>query len=428
VHVHPAAQLAGTVSLPPAAGTAARAILAATLAPGPSRIETTAAGSHVQAMADCCRLLGAEIVERRTGLDVIGPARLNPGTVLCPGNSGTVLRLLLGATAGLTETTFVTPFVDSLGRRSNTEMAEALRSLGTEVCARGPEHRMPITLGGGGLSGGEVRISGRRTPDFLSGLLYLGGLLPDGLSITVEDELSAWPVVASTMAVLWTAGISVETGSSLGRFSVPGGQSFHPAVYRVPNDPAGAAAVLAIAASVSSTVDLEGCAPDELGGILDYLFNIGADIEIRGRTLRVRGGAELRPLDFDGSTAPDAVLPLAALAAHAEGTSRFSNLEPLRHQECDRISDFRRELLRVGIEADETQDELIIHGSPEGVAGGVAVDSHYDHAIVFAMTVVGLRSRNGLTIRDAQYAAQTYPRFFTDLRRLGGQVTQRSTR
>lgn len=117
------------------------------------------------------------------------------------------------------------------------------------------------------------------------------------------------------------------------------------------------------------------------------------------------------------------MLPLAALAAHADGTSRFYNIEHLRYKECDRISDFRAELTKAGVSAEERRDELIIHGQPNGVPGGVVVDSHYDHGVVFAMTVLALRSQSGLAIRDAQYVAQTYPQFFDDLQRIGGTVT-----
>jgi 3-phosphoshikimate 1-carboxyvinyltransferase len=51
------------------------------------------------------------------------------------------------------------------------------------------------------------------------------------------------------------------------------------------------------------------------------------------------------------------------------------------------------------------------------------VDSHYDHAVILALTVVALRSRAGLDIQDPQYVAQTYPGFFDDLVRLGATVT-----
>lgn len=423
IHVHPASKLMGAITPPASKSSSTRAILAATLAPGRSQVDNVAKSQNVQAMVECCRTLGAELTDSGHGVEVTGPARMRDGTTLCPGNSGIVLRLLLGATAVLRDVTFVTPFLDSLGQRSNTEMAGALRALGVRCTTTGVEDCLPITLDGSAIRGGEVTISGRRSSQFLSGLLYLGGLLGDALSITVTDELKARPMVRTTLDTLATAGITVAASEDLMRFTIAPAQKFHPAHYTVGSDPASTAALLAVAASVDSGIDLENCALEELGGVLEYLRDIGVSVETAGTTVSVRGGGVYRPLDWDGSRAPDAVLPLAALAAHADGTSRFYNIEHLRYKECDRISDFRGELSKAGVAADETRDELIIHGTPGGVAGGSAVDSHFDHGVVFAMTVIALRSRSGLTIRDAQYVAQTYPRFFDDLQRLGGRVT-----
>lgn len=423
IYVHPASSLAGTITPPTSKSSSARAILAATLAQGRSQIDNVATSNNVRAMAECCQLLGAEIAESGQGIEVTGPPRLNEGTTLCPGNSGIVLRLLMGATAVLRDVTFMTPFLESLGRRSNSEMAGALRALGVRCTTTGDQDCLPITLDGSAVHGGAVTISGRRSSQFLSGLLYLGGLLDEELVITVTDELKARPMVHTSLTVLSAAGITVEASDDLMRLRIGPGQRFRPAQFTVGSDPASTAALLAIAASVDSDVEISNCRPEELGGVLEYLRAIGVTITAEGTSLLVQGGGPLRALDFDGSLAPDAVLPLAALAARADGTSRFRNIEHLRYKECDRISDFRAELLKAGVAADEKRDELIIHGTPADVTGGTVVDSHYDHGVVFAMTVIALRSRQGLGITGAQYAAQTYPKFFEDLQRIGARLT-----
>jgi 3-phosphoshikimate 1-carboxyvinyltransferase len=106
----------------------------------------------------------------------------------------------------------------------------------------------------------------------------------------------------------------------------------------------------------------------------------------------------------------------------AEGTSRFYNVENLRYKECDRITDYLNELRKAGADVEERQSEIIVHGRPEGVEGGVEIDAHVDHRVIMALTVVGLRSMQGLTIRDAQHVAKSYPNYFDHLRALGAQV------
>lgn len=424
VHVHPATELKGSVEPPASKSSSTRTVLAASLAQGRSTVANVATSNNVRAMMECCESLGAELsIDDAGTLTVIGPPSLRDGRTLCPGNSGIVLRLLMGAAVAGRRVSFASPYVDSLGRRSNIDMLEPLARLGVRYTATGDDGRLPISLDGSDVRGGAVSISGRKSSQFLSGLLFLGGLLDERLDVAVSDELKAAPMVRTTLEVLETAGVRVSASDDLMEFSVDPRSSFQPTDFVVGTDPASTAALLAVAASVESTVDLEVWRLEELGGVLDYLRTIGVPIEEQGSGLRVHGGGDFRALDFDGSKAPDAVLPLAALAAFSDGTSRFYNIEHLRYKECDRISDFRQELLKAGIRADEKRDELIVHGSPAGVNGDVVVDSHYDHGVVMAMTVVALRSRAGLTINDPQYVGQTYPRFFDDIRRIGADVT-----
>ncbi|MFI9076592.1 3-phosphoshikimate 1-carboxyvinyltransferase [Streptomyces sioyaensis] len=423
LHVHAVKNLKGRVAPPASKSYSARAVLAAALAPGRSEIDNIANSQNVRAMIDSCQALGAGIdLSRPDRLVVTGGERQKDGVTVNPGNSGVVLRLLMGATAILRQTTFLTPYADSLGRRSNSEMVDALRTLGVEVQAA-DEGRLPLTLDGTHIHGGEVSVNSRRSSQFLSGLLFLGGLLDEQLTVTVPDELKAPAPVHTTLNVLRSTGVGVTAADDLMTFTVDPTSGFRPTHHRVGSDPASTAALLAIASAVDSTVDIEHHGLEELDGVLDHLHSMGVSIEVGEESLRVCGGGELTPVDFDGSLAPDAVLPLAALAAHADGTSRFRNIEHIRYKECDRISDFRRELERAGIAAEEKTDELIVHGSPQGVAGGITVDSHYDHAVVMAMSLVALRSREGLTITDPQYVAQTYPGFFEQLQRIGGSVT-----
>ncbi|MGF1425980.1 3-phosphoshikimate 1-carboxyvinyltransferase [Kitasatospora sp. LaBMicrA B282] len=423
LHVHPVQRLAGAVTPPASKSSSTRAVLAASLAPGPSRIDNVANSHNVRAMIEACESLGAEVFQADgNNLLVTGPERLRDGVTINPGNSGIVLRLLMGATANLRSTTFNTPYLASLGQRSNIEMVDALGQLGVKVTSE-EDGRLPITLDGSNVHAGEVTISGRRSSQFLSGLLYLGGLLDEPLSVTVTDELKARPMVHTTLKVLAQAGLEVKAEDDIMRYSVTPGNHFQPAHYEVGSDPASTAALLALAGAVDSEVVFEKYREEELGGVVEHLRATGVEITASGSTLKVRGGGTLVPRDFDGSLAPDAVLPLAALAAHADGTSRFYNIEHLRYKECDRISDFRRELEKAGVSAEERQDEIIIHGDSAGVKGGVEVDSHYDHGVILAMSLIALRSAEGLTINDPQYVAQTYPDFFDHLTQLGGRVT-----
>ncbi|MNR48017.1 3-phosphoshikimate 1-carboxyvinyltransferase [compost metagenome] len=71
---------------------------------------------------------------------------------------------------------------------------------------------------------------------------------------------------------------------------------------------------------------------------------------------------------------------------------------------------------------EERRSEIIVHGRPEGVEGGVEINAHYDHRVIMALTVVGLRAKQPLRIRDAHHVAKSYPIFFDHLKALGANV------
>src|SRR5690606_10012945 len=128
---------------------------------------------------------------------------------------------------------------------------------------------------------------------------------------------------------------------------------------------------------------------------------------------------KLKAVEFDGDHATDAVLAMVAAAVFAEGTSRFYNVENLRYKECDRITDYLNELRKAGANVEERLAEIIVHGKPEGVEGGVEINAHYDHRVIMALTIVGLRANKPILIKDAHHVAKSYPIFFDHLTALG---------
>lgn len=271
-------------------------------------------------------------------------------------------------------------------------------------------------------------VSGARSSQFVSALLLLAPLLPETTEITVVDGLVSRPAVEQTLEVLAATGVQVDAASDRRHFLVPGGQGYRAGRYVVPGDWPAAAALLGAAAVVESgsEVSVGGLYPDRQGerAAVEALIAMGADIayDPDRALVRVRGGAPLRPVDFDGDRATDAVMALAAAATAAQGTSRFYNIENLRYKESDRISDYAAELRRLGVRVDEAQSELIIHGSAERAAGGAGVDAHHDHRLLMGATIVALRSRAPVRLHEAEHIAKSYPAFFADLARLGAQI------
>lgn len=422
-----------------------RYLLDALLADGESVVSNPALSDDTASLVRCLRALGATAVWEAEGdspeagwrlrvRGVAGHLRAPLGGVLHVGNAGAVLRLLLGIGALLTEVRFETDHPASLGRRPNADLLDALRLLGVDAIAREPGGLLPITLRGGAIRGGATRVSGARSSQYLSALLYLGPLLPEGLEITVTGGLKSQPLVRTTLRALADAGIVVNAAPDLLSYFIPGAQTFAARDYQTPGDTPSAAALLAAAVALGVPLRLTNLSwgDDDLRALLAACETLGLAL-----TSRPSAADPTAPLILDGASTPapaadvrsingdtliDSVPALVALACFLPGETRFQQVATLRLKESDRIEDLCAELRRAGADVTPLPDAIIVRGRPESVAGGVTAHAHDDHRLAQALAIVALRSEHGLTIANADAVSKSYPWFFGDLARLGADV------
>ena len=420
----------GRIDPPSSKNYTTRYLLAAALADGESIVRHAAKSEDADALIRCLRGFGAEVTEeelddesssRHLKVHGFGRTPKNPG-VVDAGNAGAVLRFLLGVGALLNEVEFSTDFEDSLGQRPHADLLEALQQLGARSESR--DGKLPILIRGGDLRGGRVRVSGATSSQYLSSLLFLAPLIGEDVEIEVIDDLVSKPLVRTTLEVMETAGIQVEASEDLMRFAVAAGQFYRPGEYSVNGDYPSAAAILAAAAITGSSVTVERLFEDRQGerAVLGLLQSMGVDVSYDGSEVQVRGHRGLRGIEFDGDTATDMVLAMLPVAALAEGQTRFFGVGNLRHKECDRIAVPIRELRRLGVDCDDGEGEILIRGRPSGYDGGGEADTYHDHRVAQMLTLMGLRCRHGLTVRNADTVAKSYPQFFDDLISLGARI------
>ncbi|AEI42463.1 3-phosphoshikimate 1-carboxyvinyltransferase [Paenibacillus mucilaginosus] len=422
--VKPTQRLEGTINALSSKNYTTRYLLIGALADGTSTVRYPAHSEDSDAMRRCIRDLGAVLEEDEEQMTIRGFGR-HPRDVkeLDVGNAGAVLRFLMSVASFCPEVTFINRYPDSLGKRPHDDLIDSLRQMGVEV-----EHRdgkLPITIRGGKPRGGKITVSGNVSSQFLSSLLFVAPLLEEDSEITVLHDLKSKVIVGQTLEVIAQAGITIEASEDLMHYRIPGRQQYKPQNYVVQGDYPGSAAILAAAAVTNSDVRVLRLAEQSRQGeraVVDVLRAMGVDLTHDNDVVHVKGTQSLKAGEFDGDHFTDGVLAMVAAAVFAEGTSRFYNVENLRYKECDRITDFLAELRKAGAEVEERQSEIIVHGRPQGVPGGVEINAHYDHRVIMALTIVGLRSDKGLIINDAHHVAKSYPQYFDHLLSLGAQI------
>lgn len=422
--VKPTGSLSGTINALSSKNYTTRYLLIGALADGTSTVYYPAHSEDSDAMRRCIRDLGAVVEEDDEKMIIQGFGN-HPKHVkeLNVGNAGAVLRFLMSVAAFCPELTFINAYPNSLGKRPHDDLIDALHQMNVKV-----EHnsgKLPITIHGGQPRGGKITVSGNISSQFLSSLLFVTPLLEEDSEITVLHDLKSKIIVGQTLEVIEQAGVKIEASEDLMHYRIPGRQKYLPQKYVVQGDYPGSAAILAAAAVTNSDVQVLRLAENSRQGeraVVDVLKAMGVNLKHENDIVHVLGNGSLKAGDFDGDHFTDGVLAMVAAAVFAEGTSRFYNVENLRYKECDRITDYLNELRKAGANVEERQSEIIVHGRPEGVEGGVEINAHYDHRVIMALTIVGLRSKQGLVINDAHHVAKSYPQYFDHLLSLGANI------
>lgn len=381
--------LRGAITPPPSKSQAHRLLIAAALADGESRIEHLADSQDIQATRRCMAALKAP------GEDL---------PVLDCGESGSTLRFLIPVALALRGGGRFT----GRGRLMERPQKPYFDLFDEKGIAYRQEDGV-LTVQGR-LTPGTFALPGDVSSQFVTGLLYALPLLEGDSRITLTTPLESRGYVDMTLEALERFGIRAECpdGRTL---QVPGGQTYRPCRAAVESDYSQAAFYYA-ANGLGGQVEILGLNPRSAQGdrcIVPYHMQLCGP-----------GEAEL-----DVSQCPDLVPPLAAHAALRQGITRIVNAARLRIKESDRLTAVTQVLTALGADVVEGADRLTITGQPEGLAGGVTVDSHNDHRIAMMAAIAATRCAAPVTIIGAECVAKSYPDFWEDYERLGGQI-QRS--
>jgi 3-phosphoshikimate 1-carboxyvinyltransferase len=437
VRIYSSAPLQGAVYPPSSKYHTLRYIVAALLAPGSSAIRGPAESDDTNVLVNACQQLGGSLRYSEAPLEPGEPHSLlvngtggristESGGIVNVGNAGAVLRLLLGICALSPEPiTLTTPYPESLGRRPNADLLQALTELGATIECASPEGRLPIRIQRGRLRGGKVRVSGKKSSQYISSLLSLAPLLEEGLEIEIVDGLASASFVDLTIQVLQEAGITVITNQLYSHYVVPGGQQYRPVNCSIPGDYPSAAALLAAVAVAKGEIIITNLRRDDSQGraLLEIFSSMGVHITHNGSSVIANAQGPLRGISCAGDMIIDSVPVIVAAACFASQPSRVDNVANLRLKESDRIYDLARELNALGCHVTPSENALeIVPAGADGVHGGVTVDAHSDHRLVQALSIAGLASKQPVTITRAEHIAKSYPRFFADLSSLGAKI------
>lgn len=405
---------AGCVSIPASKSLSHRALLAASLAEGTSRIRCLGDSRDITATMSALEHFGVRFAQSGSVTEVTGvPRPVYDGGVVDCGESGSTLRFLIPI-AAMQDREVVFTGHGRLMDRPQTVYEEIFGSRGLLF-----ERRGAFLHVGGPLTDGCYTVDGNVSSQFITGLLYALPLAGAESTVTIRPPFESESYVRLTMDVLEKAGIEVRRDGMT--FRVRG--SYRPCELKVTGDDSQMAFFAAAALLRGTPVEVRNADHDSRQGdhvILDHIRAFGGGVQETEDGYRFLPG-HLHAARIDLGDCPDLGPMLFALAAMAEGETVFTHCARLRIKESDRIACMEEELRKLGCRIRSSEDTVYVTGT-DAPAGGVHLDGHNDHRIVMALSVLSSIAAEPVTIHGAEAVAKSYPGFFKDLAAAGVKV------
>ncbi len=401
-------------SAPPSKSYTHRALIAAALASGRSRITSPLRAIDTELTARGLRSLGVSIEWRPEEITIAGCSGAFPTsgevTIDC-GNSGTTLRLL-ASTALLAPHTVVLTGSARMLERPVGPLADALQVLGGDVAFAGRPGYPPIRIAGR-LRGGKAEIDGSMSSQFISSILMAAPYADEDVALTLPAPPASRSYLDVTMDVMLRFGARIERRDD-DRFRVKSGVPYRGMDYRVEGDYSSASYLFAIAAVCGGKVTVTGLNPASVQGdrrFIEALDMMGCRVAATRDAVTVERTGDLSGIDIDMSSSPDTVQTLAAVAATATSPTTITGIAHLQYKESDRAGVTAGVLRRMGAGVRVTEDSLTVTPAP---LHGVLVDPHDDHRTAMAFAVLGL-AVGGMAIRDPGCVEKSFPGFWEAL-------------
>lgn len=385
---------------------AQRALFLSILAGGESRIFIKDLSDDIKVALDITRSLAH--VKKEGNTYIINP-RKAPSTIkINAGESGTCLRLIIPILARLGIKSRIKR-EGSLVNRTIDLYKEVLPQKGVAIS----EEADFINLEGR-LFPGEYSLAGNISSQFISGLLIALASFEEESTIRLTSGLESKPYVDMTIEMVEKFGAKVSIEDRTYRLRGP----YRPTDYITDTDWSSALFFIIGGAEVTGLRE-NSLQADMLA--MDYLTSIGyKDVGVDGIRLSRSNRIEKDRI-IDAKDMPDAVPALSIISALSPGTTKVINTRRLRLKESNRVVSTCHMLKNFGLQV-KAYDDYFIFNSIASFKPG-SIDSYNDHRIAMAASIGASFAEDKVLIKNAGVVAKSYPKFYNDFRKLGGEYS-----
>ncbi len=304
-------------------------------------------------------------------------------------------------------------------------LVDALRQLGVEIEYLQNEGFPPLKLKGFAYSGvSQLNIKGNVSSQYISALLMVAPLLPDGLQINIIGDLGSKPYVEMTLQQMASFGIKFDLNWEKQYIKVYA-QKYSSQDYHVESDWSGASywfSVIALSEHKDASLTLLGLKENSLQGdsvIVDIMSYLGVKSEFVGNGYKLTKQAPAGSLQWDFTNCPDLAQTVCVVAAAKKIPLTLTGIESLKVKETDRVLALQNELSKIGAELKEivkNDTYLLTNSSEDYLHKQLSIATYDDHRM--AMCFAPLSMVMDITIQEPSVVIKSYPSFWNHFKQL----------
>ena len=338
-------------------------------------------------------------------------------------DAGTTMRFLTAyfAITGQTKTMTGTA---RMCERPIGLLVDALRTLGATINYQKNEGYPPLSLEGFKYSGvNQLRIRGDVSSQYISALLMIAPLLPEGLTIALEGEIGSRPYIEMTLHQMACFGIEYRADWPAKTITIAA-QEYQPKPYAIESDWSGASYWYSLVAlAEDAEVELLGLKEESLQGdsaIVQIMEHLGVQSTFTERGVLLQKTTAAPALGWDFTHCPDLAQTVAACCAMKNIHLTLTGVESLKIKETDRIFALQQELRKLGAELLEVEPNTTYEvkrldaGEPSGTKP--SIHTYDDHRMALAFAPVGML--RPVLIEEPGVVVKSYPSFWEHLGRI----------
>lgn len=334
------------------------------------------------------------------------------------GAAGTAMRFL---TAFLSKTVgeWVITGSERMKQRPIKLLVDALTTLGARIEYVEKEGFPPLRIFGSALTGGEIRLNGGISSQYISALMMIAPYMQNGLKIILEGNVISVPYINMTLNMMREYGVAVDFNNTIIDIKA---QTYKPIQYKVESDWSAASywyEVLAIAGK--GKIFLTGLNQNSYQGdskvaALFEQLGVSSTYQAEGVSLQATG-KYVEQFKYDFVNQPDLAQTFAVTCCMKGIPFHFDGLQTLKIKETDRIAALINELGKLGFVLTEpAEGQLAWTGNRCDAAQPVSIATYEDHRMAMAFAPAALITP--LSIEEPQVVSKSYPGFWEDIEKL----------